>query len=272
MNDRDLAAHLNRVIRRQTAFRAVVTGQVVRDLPGGGWIVAAPGQEAAEFASASGDRARWLNPAAPVRERDARAALDVARELGRPRVFFWFAPWALGQDAESMLGGLGIVRVPHVEYLALARPAGEVPPRPETALRVRVLGPQEGDAALAAMGEWRDAVSVDITRRMVRQALAEAHAAFEGDRPVSLGLLTIDGAWAYLSAGATLPQYRGLGAQSALIASRVARARELGASWCSCETNTALETSLRNLRRGGFKDLVRWRVCRWDDPGPAASR
>ncbi len=65
-------------------------------------------------------------------------------------------------------------------------------------------------------------------------------------------------AWAHLGWAGTSPAFRRRGAQSALIAARVSRAAELGATWCTSETINApgMDTSYRNLQRCGFTPVI----------------
>ena len=74
--------------------------------------------------------------------------------------------------------------------------------------------------------------------------------AFHGDSPVATGLLCVDGGLGYLGMAVTLPEYRGQGAQSALIAARMRRAAERGCRYVYSETyKTILAGSYRNLKR-----------------------
>jgi GNAT superfamily N-acetyltransferase len=76
--------------------------------------------------------------------------------------------------------------------------------------------------------------------------------AWDGDRPAACGALYVDGDVAWLGMGATRPAYRGRGAQAALLAARLRRARELGALQAASETDLD-GVSSRNLVRAGFQ-------------------
>jgi GNAT superfamily N-acetyltransferase len=111
---------------------------------------------------------------------------------------------------------------------------------------------------------------------MARAGIAEFFGAFDGAKPVGFAGLLMDretlpdgrvSVHGYLGWTGTDPEHRGRGAQSALIAARLARAAALGAHWCVSETNTAADASLRNLLRAGFTPAAEWAVYRWDaDP------
>ena len=81
--------------------------------------------------------------------------------------------------------------------------------------------------------------------------------AYKGDKPVACGATFLRGEYASLAFAATLPEYRGLGAQSALITRRLRDAATAGCKWMM--TETAQETadrsvpSFRNMLRFGFQ-------------------
>ncbi len=192
-------------------------------------------------------------------------ALDVTR------AFIWLAPWAALPTTDAALTALGAARWPYVEYIAYARSSGALPaPRP-TDLHARPVPLDDIDRVLRACEDWYTASSVAAATHMARSGNSHLHAAFDHDLPVALAFLSPDQPWAYLTAAATAPSHRTRGAQGALIRSRLLHAQELGAHWCSCETNTTVQVSLRNLVRHGFIDRIRWLVYAWDSPSPSGS-
>ncbi len=81
---------------------------------------------------------------------------------------------------------------------------------------------------------------------------------------------TEEGTFGELTFGSTLPQYRGQGAQSALILRRAADAREFGCRWVTSETDEHMpdrpNPSHRNLARLGLHP--RWVRANWGPPKP----
>ncbi|MDQ2665821.1 MAG: hypothetical protein M3Z05_07405 [Gemmatimonadota bacterium] len=79
--------------------------------------------------------------------------------------------------------------------------------------------------------------------------------AFSGPRAVAGALMFVKGEGAWLGFAGTLPGERNRGAQSELIARRLADARKLGCKWVTVETELATNArtgaSLRNLERAG---------------------
>lgn len=264
----ELARHIDRVRRRQITCReGVVTRDVAR-----GWLSAEPAAPAREFPSASMDRVYWLTLAEPLRPAEITEGLEAARAAGSRRVFIWLAPWAWNHSVEAPLHRAGARLWPSVEYIALARQAGDLAVPSRCPFAIRRLDPPEALAALAEVKPWYAPNRSEAVERLVEQGVSEVHAAFEESTPVAIGLLTVDGSWAYLGSAGTDPRRRGRGAQTALIHARAARAQELGAPWCASETNTAVPVSLRNLRRCGFEDVISWRVYSWDPGAPRARR
>jgi GNAT superfamily N-acetyltransferase len=94
--------------------------------------------------------------------------------------------------------------------------------------------------------------------------------AFDGPRPVAIAALAVFQGLGYLTLATTAESDRKRGAQSALIAARIAKARALGCTAVATETLTMLEHSLRNLTRAGFrvayeKEAYEW----WAAPAPS---
>ncbi len=94
-----------------------------------------------------------------------------------------------------------------------------------------------------------------------------AYGAFDGGRQVASASIFIDGDMAAMAGAATLPDARGRGAQSALIAARVDAAVDAGSTWISAETGSERgvdrSASLRNLHRAGFVDMYERRNWVW---------
>ena len=83
--------------------------------------------------------------------------------------------------------------------------------------------------------------------------------AFEGDEPAGAGALYVAGKTGWLGIGATVPEHRGKGAQSALIAKRIEAAAELGCEVVVSETGKPIDgragPSYRNLVRAGLEPV-----------------
>jgi GNAT superfamily N-acetyltransferase len=75
-------------------------------------------------------------------------------------------------------------------------------------------------------------------------------------RIAATGAVFVDGSTAWLGVGATLAEYRNRGAQSALLAARIALAADAGCTAIATETGESIagevNPSLNNIRRAGF--------------------
>lgn len=82
--------------------------------------------------------------------------------------------------------------------------------------------------------------------------------AFDRDRLVGTGAAHVAGTLAWLGAAGTLPDARGRGAQSAILAARIRAARDVGARVLATETVDRVDgvagPSFRNVLRAGFEE------------------
>lgn len=93
-------------------------------------------------------------------------------------------------------------------------------------------------------------------------------------RPAAAAALFVAGGAGYLGLAGTLPEQRGRGAQSLLLAARIRRAGELGCEEVFAETGDRRadrpSSSYRNLLRAGFEELHV--VPNWLGPPPVTAR
>jgi GNAT superfamily N-acetyltransferase len=122
------------------------------------------------------------------------------------------------------------------------------PARFKTALEVRDVDPTEVKRARAALG---DTMWAEYERSAGKEGFSH-FMAFDAGRPVAIGALAVFEGIGYLNSAATAEPDRKRGAQSALIAARIEKARAVGCSALVVETLTMLEHSMRNLQRAGF--------------------
>jgi GNAT superfamily N-acetyltransferase len=134
-----------------------------------------------------------------------------------------------------------------------------IPIEAATRLTVRAADPSEARAfgATAAgafgmpliVGEWLAA--------LVGRPRWHCLLALDGAQPVAAGAAFVDGACAWLGIGGTLPSHRRRGAQSALLAARIAKAAELRCAWLTTETGLPHPgesgSSFQNIQRAGFE-------------------
>ena len=97
--------------------------------------------------------------------------------------------------------------------------------------------------------------------------------AYGGETPYGAGALFVDDDSAWASFGATLPEARGRGAQSAILAARIRAAAEAGCRNITTETGVRVlgrpARSYRNLLRAGFDEV--YERPNWRSPQPLAA-
>jgi GNAT superfamily N-acetyltransferase len=98
----------------------------------------------------------------------------------------------------------------------------------------------------------------------------EQYAVWEGDRIVAIGSVFLNGECADMFGGATLPDARRRGAQSALLSIRTSAARAAGCRWIVAETGAdgpgGRNVSLHNMLRTGFEPLYERVSWNWQAP------
>ncbi|NUL02342.1 hypothetical protein HRW07_03590 [Streptomyces lunaelactis] len=96
---------------------------------------------------------------------------------------------------------------------------------------------------------------------------AEQYAVWAGERIVAVGSVFLNGECADMFGGATLPEARGRGAQSALLTARVRAATAEGCRWLVAETGVEgpgeHNPSLHNMVRVGFEPLYERATWLW---------
>jgi GNAT superfamily N-acetyltransferase len=141
----------------------------------------------------------------------------------------------------------------------------EPPPHRPTTLRITDAADPKLFGAIAAEGfdtPPEAAAAFDVLDRPGWHCFL----AWDGEEPAAAASLYVDGDLAWLAGASTRPAFRGRGAQSALLAARIDKARDLGVTRMMTETGERLEgrpdQSYRNILRAGFREAYRrpnWR-------------
>ena len=102
-----------------------------------------------------------------------------------------------------------------------------------------------------------------------------SYAVWEDGRMVAVANLFVHGEVAVFSGAATLPEYRGRGAQSALLAVRARAAADAGCRWITAQTGApqpgTANHSLNNMLRGGLRPLYDRPSWIWRREPPAGT-
>ena len=96
------------------------------------------------------------------------------------------------------------------------------------------------------------------------------YGAWDGDELVAVATLFLGPDSAVLAGAVTLPEYRGRGAQSALMSVRISDALETGVEWITSETGAETpdspNPSLHNMRRLGLGEQYERTNWIWRPP------
>lgn len=133
------------------------------------------------------------------------------------------------------------------------------PPRVETALRVEPATDADTFSRVIAAGlELRPPAPGTGLGALVGRDRWHAFLAYDADEPVAAAALYAEDGVGWFGPAATVPEHRRKGAQSALLAARIERARALGLDELTAETGDthpdAPSGSHRNILRAGFTE------------------
>ncbi|AGL17106.1 GNAT family N-acetyltransferase [Actinoplanes sp. N902-109] len=199
---------------------------------------------------------------------DEAVSFSIAQ--GSPSTTFQTAPALLPPDWAALCETYGITA--GSSWVKLVRPAAGFEPA-RTALRVEQVTDAQAERAAGVLAAGFG-MSADVVRSLYVPALRrgdfQAFAAWHDDVMVAAAGVRIDGSTASMYGAATLPEFRGRGAQSALLAARAQLADHHGCQWLIAETGLPDEPggnpSLNNMTRAGFEVLYERRNYLWRAP------
>lgn len=192
----------------------------------------------------------------PVRLAHLEDLLERFRRAGVPRAFVQVAPSPFTESLVDALLTRGLTR--YNNWLRLTRAVRPLPEAP-TDLHIECVGAAHGDAfgAIAAEAFGWSAAAVPWLSASVGRPGWLQYVAFDGATPVATAALHVAGKTGWMTLAATRADARRRGAQSALIARRIADAARLGCVRLSVETAEPTPQrqapSLRNVIRLGFE-------------------
>ena len=196
-----------------------------------------------------------------VFEPATEAALDAVHErfrsAGVAEYWLHLNPAARPERLAGWLSARGLAPPPRRSWAKFLR-APEPWAAPPCALSVRPAEPDDADAIArvvcsaygtpAALAPW---FAAHVGRDGWRFVVAESDG-----QVAATGAAFVAGTAAWLGVGATLAEHRNRGAQSALLAARIALAAEAGCTVLATETGESIagevNPSLNNIRRAGF--------------------
>lgn len=225
-------------------------GVKVVDLPGAR-VTVAPAIDVLAF-----NRALGIGLDVPLDEGALDGTLEIFRGSGLTRALVQVAPGFLDDRTAALFASRGLVV--HNYWVRLWRGTKDVPDV-RTDLEIVEIGPERGlefGRAVAAVFGWPAGVERMIAAPVGREGWRH-YAAMDADRLVATGATCVLGSCAWLDFAATLPETRGRGAQSALLARRIRDAAGLGCDRVLVETSEPRPDnpaqSWRNATRMGFE-------------------
>jgi GNAT superfamily N-acetyltransferase len=145
-----------------------------------------------------------------------------------------------------------------------------------TDLRIEAVGEERGDdfARVVATGFGMPTVMRSLLVPLAGRPRWTCFVAYAGETPVGGGALFVEGEDAWVGLGATVPEARGRGAQSAILAARIRAAAAAGCRTVTTETGVRVPDrparSYRNLLRAGFEEVYERPNWRSREPLAAA--
>jgi GNAT superfamily N-acetyltransferase len=182
--------------------------------------------------------------------------IETYTRSGVPRFFVQLSPLTDHTDLASRLIDRGFRA--HNNWIKLYRGV-EPPPDVRTDLRIEEIDNEHAEAfarIIVGSFDWPEALVPWIAAPVGREGWHH-YFAFDGERPAATGASFIRGTTAWIDFASTLPNARGRGAQSALLARRLADCAELGCDLIIVETAEQTKEnrapSFRNVHRFGFE-------------------
>jgi GNAT superfamily N-acetyltransferase len=137
---------------------------------------------------------------------------------------------------------------------------GVGPREAQTDLQVDRVGPDRADdfAGVVVAGYGLPDSTAPLAANVVGRPGWSCYVAYDGESPAGAGALFVHEGVGWLGFAATLPEFRGRGAQSIILAVRIEDARRQGCSMVVTETGELEEgrpsSSYRNILRAGFRE------------------
>ena len=193
-------------------------------------------------------------PATATELAEIRRLFDGA---GIGRFFLHLAPGAAPRELRELIESHGLR--PARGWMKFVRSPGPAPVA-DCDLAVREIDRRHADAfgAIAAFGFDLRQESGRVLANLVGRPEWRVFMAFDGDRPAACGALFSHQGMAWTDFGATHPDFRRRGAQSALLAARVRAAGQAGRDLIATETGEAVpgdpQHSYGNILKSGFEE------------------
>lgn len=220
------------------------------------------------------NRAGGFGAGTPITADVLAQVSEFYRAQGVPQGSFMIAPpllppdWAASADRLNLTEGSRFVKLGCDIGTALSAVDGVAALDP--GLRVGLVESHQAHEWATVMMTVFGFTSPDMTEMAascVGRPNWRQYAVWDGERVIAVGSLFVNGECADMFGGATLPEARGRGAQSALLTARALAAQDAGCRWLVAETGAEgpgeHNTSLHNMLRIGFEPLYERTTWLW---------
>ena len=224
------------------------------------------------------NRAGGFGTGEPVTAEILAQVCDFYREQGVPQGAFMIAPPLLPPDWASIAGQLNLAEGGRFVKLGCdaetALSAADGIAALDPGLRVGLVKSHQAHEWATVMMTtfgFTTPDMIDMAASGVGKPNWRQYAVWDGERIIAVGSIFANRECADMFGGATLPGWRGRGAQSALLTARARAARAAGCRWLVAETGAEdpgdHNTSLHNMRRAGFEPLYERTTWLWREQG-----
>lgn len=182
---------------------------------------------------------------------------ELYRDRGVTRFFLHLVPLVMDSEIEDLLTSCGYKR--YRGWMKFARGSGAIG-AVDTDLDVRRIGPVEAEdfAAIVSPAFDMKPESQPVIASLADAAGWKLFMSFYGGQPAGTGAIYIRGKTAYTDWGATHPDFRMRGSQTALLNARVKFALEAGCTTIVTMTGEAVpgdpQHSYKNILKRGFSE------------------
>ncbi|MDH3580321.1 MAG: GNAT family N-acetyltransferase [Hyphomicrobiales bacterium] len=203
------------------------------------------------------NRVIGLGAARPATRQDVADMVQVYRDAGVARYFVHLADAAQPETIAEWLAAEGLEKTRG--WMKFTR-GTEPPPETATDLRIAEIDAAQGEAFAGIAGDAFDlgAPAVPWLARLPGQSAWHIFMTFDGDTPAGCGALYIENDIAWTDWGATAPEFRRRGGQSALLAHRIRLAIDRGCSRIVTCTGEEVpgdpQHSYSNILKMGFSE------------------
>jgi hypothetical protein len=204
------------------------------------------------------NRMLGLGRTRPPQVADVQGAVDLYRGAGVERFFLQPDPGMSDDRITPLCVAAGLERAR--AWQKFTRGRDEALPEVESEFTIREVGPAEGESFARIVCDAFDLgdAAIPWIARLPSAVGWHGFMAFSGNIPAGTGALYISGEGAFTDFGATAPDFRGRGAQTANLAHRVRVALGMGCARIHTCTGVAVEgdpqQSYANILRCGFRE------------------